>query len=214
MLRKKGINWVCSPDKRVVDLGLVGVMAPVAVPSVILGGAAVALADRVNPVFTQVRIGQNLEPFLMSKVKTMPTEKQDTPSHGYDDPRASRVGKILRQLHIDELPQSLMIVKGLMSVVGPRPILGTELDYTLDELSLSEQKEWLRARSILKPGLAFLYNIQQHTEEGKLSYRSRAEEDVNYLNTASFVEDMRIIFQCATYTKADFLGLNVSPSQN
>lgn len=114
---------------------------------------------------------------------------------GHADVRASKVGKILRRTALDETPQVLHIFTGRMSVVGPRPLVASDVERTMDLLNPSEQKKWQRARSIAKPGWLSDFANLSRTLEAKTDeyFLTRAELDCDYVNTASFEMDMRIV---------------------
>lgn len=101
-----------------------------------------------------------------------------------DDPRITRVGKFLRKTSIDELPQLWNILKGDMSIVGPRPAIPREVEqYTV----------YQRQRLYVTPGLTCYWQIQSHRNE--LSYDEWLELDLKYIRERSFWVDWKIIFK-------------------
>ena len=121
------INLLPSPyhdRKAIIDriLGLF-LLLLAAVPLAVLF-ALVRLSSRGPALFRQLRVGKNGRPFVMYKLRTMRTDAEAVtgPVWGLPhDPRATRMGKLLRKLHLDELPQLINVIKGEMSFVGPRP---------------------------------------------------------------------------------------------
>jgi exopolysaccharide biosynthesis polyprenyl glycosylphosphotransferase len=124
--------------KRGFDVFMVVVMLPVAIPFIALVGLLIRL-DSPGPVlFRQTRVGRDNERFAMYKLRTMVANADDLKSELSDlneaeglfkiadDPRITRVGKWLRRSHLDELPQLLNVLKGEMSIVGPRPLIVDE----------------------------------------------------------------------------------------
>jgi lipopolysaccharide/colanic/teichoic acid biosynthesis glycosyltransferase len=116
-------DWVMSPSRRVFDLVVVLAASPVICPLLLAIAAAVRLSSPGPAIFRQIRIGACGKPFTILKFRTM-----IEPSHGNQDGIASAaaeritpIGTILRKLKLDELPQFLNVLRGDMSLVGPRP---------------------------------------------------------------------------------------------
>lgn len=145
--------------------------------------------DSPGPVlFRQVRAGRNGRPFTLFKYRTMRTDVDpygDSPQRG-DDPRITRVGRWLRETSLDELPQLLNVLRGEMSLVGPRP------------LYLQQMAEWnarQRCRLLVKPGLTGLAQIHGR---GSLTVEEKLEWDVRYVESISLATDVRIILATLT----------------
>lgn len=194
MNHKQGIEWITSAQKRAMEKALVLSTLPITIPTLALAGAGVVVIDRMNPAFTQPRTGRGFEPFTMAKIRTMPpTTNANLPSYGCNDPHATRFGKHLRRTHVDELPQLFHVIVGDMAIVGPRPLLPSQVEETMEQLSPKEQAAWTRARQVARPGLAFTCNGLQHTQGKMNSYSDRAMAEIDYLHTASAAVDWRII---------------------
>ena len=165
--------------KRAVDLGIVAIAA---VPSLLLG-AAWALAIRLDspgPIFfRQERVGLDGRPFRVWKFRTMLDLPADDPFPQED--RITRVGRLLRRLSIDELPQLLNVVTGQMSVVGPRPTLS----YQVARYSARQ-----RERLSVRPGLTGLAQVRGRNA---LSWSDRIELDLDYVEHQSPWLDLRIL---------------------
>ena len=144
---------------------------------------AIRLSGKGPVVFRQQRAGKDGKPFIFYKFRTMKVDSDPfgpSPKSG-KDPRLTRVGTFLREYSLDELPQLYNILKGDMSVVGPRP------------LYLSQMSEWnerQRRRLGVKPGLTGLAQVQGR---GGLTREEKLELDVRYVETASFMTDIKII---------------------
>lgn len=147
--------------------------------------------DFHNPIFSQRRIGRNGKEFIIYKFRSM---RIDSESDGvprlceYHDSRLTCIGSFLRNHHLDEFPQLWNVLKGDMSVVGPRP----ERPY-FTELIIERFPDYMKLFS-LRPGLfseATLYNGYTDTIEQMIR---RAEMDLNYLMNYSFSRDVRIIW--------------------
>ena len=194
-----GADWNLSEQKRKFDIagmtGLLPILGSIGVAS----AAAVAGIDRMNPLYTSKRYGLNGE-FDCYKLRTMPPTTAETPSiDGHADTRATKLGKVLRKLHFDEIPQTMNIYAGDMSLVGPRPLIGDDMTATMDILSPSEQPAWLRSRQTAKPAPFGLFQLRQHANNYQLAYEEvlyeRAMCDIEYGNTATLKGDLSIITQ-------------------
>ena len=149
-----------------------------------------------SPVFSQLRVGRNGKLFRLYKFRSMcPNAEsklndllQDNEMDGpvfkmKDDPRITRVGHFIRKTSIDELPQLVNILKGDMSIVGPRPALPREVaQYT--------PYEWQRL--YVTPGLSCYWQIAPHRNQ--LSFEEWMALDVKYVKERSFLVDWKIIF--------------------
>ncbi|MFM7068308.1 MAG: sugar transferase [Actinomycetes bacterium] len=169
--------------KRAVDLLL---LAIVALPALAIGAvcaAAVALTSRGGVFFKQERVGMNGVPFTVWKFRSMTAG--DNPIFP-DAAHITSVGKILRRLSLDELPQLINVLIGEMSVVGPRPTLAYQVDRYDDEQ---------RRRLAVRPGLT---GLAQVSGRNALSWDDRIRFDVTYVQTQSAVEDLRIIAKTFT----------------
>ena len=150
---------------------------------------AIKASSKGPAIFKQLRAGKNGISFVFYKFRTMIT---DTDPFGPSpksvlDPRLTKVGRILREYSLDELPQLFNILKGDMSVVGPRP------------LYLSQIPEWnerQKKRLLVKPGLTGLAQI---SGRGELTREEKIELDIKYVETASLLADMKIILATIAY---------------
>ncbi|MHC4323622.1 MAG: sugar transferase [Planctomycetota bacterium] len=158
-------------------------------PALLLIVIAIKVGSKGPAVFKQQRAGKNGNPFVFYKFRTMTTDTDPfgpSPKSGRD-PRLTKVGRILREYSLDELPQLFNILKGDMSVVGPRP------------LYLSQIPEWSerqKKRLLVKPGLTGLAQI---SGRGELTREEKLELDVKYAETARLSADMRIILATFVY---------------
>lgn len=184
--------------RRAQDILLSSLALVVLSPLLLVTYAAIWIdSPGARPIFTQQRVGRNGKLFKMYKFRTMcPDAEQkfkDLMEHNEkdgpvfkmkNDPRITRVGKFLRKTSIDELPQLFNVLKGEMSIVGPRPALPREVtQYTA--------YEWQRL--YVTPGLSCYWQIAPHRDQ--LSFEEWMDLDIKYVHERSFQVDWKIIFR-------------------
>src|SRR5699024_4537968 len=136
-----------------------------------------------NPIlFKQRRPGLNEEIFTMYKFRTMTNERDDDGELLSDSDRLTKFGKLLRSTSLDELPGLFNILKGDMSIIGPRPLL---VEY------LPLYNEHQKRRHEVRPGLSGLAQINGRNA---ISWKDRFNLDVEYVDNISFINDWKIIF--------------------
>ena len=151
---------------------------------------AIALIIRADspgsPIFHQVRLGRDQKPFVLYKFRSMRMDAEQDGAQwaANDDPRVTRIGRFLRKTRIDELPQLVNILKGDMSIVGPRPALPGEV---------AEYGEYERQRLLVKPGLTCYWQIQPRRND--ISFDEWMDLDIKYIQERSFAVDWKIIFK-------------------
>jgi lipopolysaccharide/colanic/teichoic acid biosynthesis glycosyltransferase len=169
--------------KRLFDVAVSLIAAVILSPLLLIIGAATKLSSKGPAVFKQERAGKDGKPFMFYKFRTMRVDVEPfgpSPKSG-KDPRLTKVGVFLREYSLDELPQLFNVLKGDMSIVGPRP------------LYLSQMAEWdnrQKKRLFVKPGLTGLAQI---SGRGQLTREEKLELDVKYVETANFLTDIKII---------------------
>lgn len=114
--------------KRLADLLLAVIGAPIALPICAFAALAVRLETPGSPVFAQQRVGKSQEPITVYKLRTMHRDTGDLPSHTVAASNITKVGSLLRTTKVDELPQLWNVLKGEMSFVGPRPCLPSQTE--------------------------------------------------------------------------------------
>lgn len=117
-----------NDQRRIVDVAACLVLLPLAVPLCLVLFLIISLDSRGSPLFVQERLGRDRRPFLMFKLRTMFLDSEHVPSHHANPMQITRVGKVLRKLKLDELPQLLNVLTGAMSLIGPRPCLPTQAE--------------------------------------------------------------------------------------
>lgn len=174
--------------KRLVDLLFSAAAIIMLSPVLALAALAVWLDDRHPPFFHQERVGRHHEPFVIIKFRTMPLDTEHVASASLQAPEITRVGRVLRRLSIDELPQMFNIVRGDMSVVGPRPALASQRELlALREASGSHH---------LRPGLTGLAQIRSY--DG-MPDAEKARHDHEYADHVTLRGDLAIIAKTVGY---------------
>jgi lipopolysaccharide/colanic/teichoic acid biosynthesis glycosyltransferase len=169
---------------RVADLAVAGGTLLVASPLIALAALAVKLEDGGSVLYRQTRVGKDGSDFELLKLRTM-VVGAETMGAGLavnrGDPRITRTGKLLRKLSLDELPQLWNVVRGEMSVIGPRPTLRYQVE---------QYDERQRRRLDVKPGIT---GWAQINGRASLPWADRIELDVWYVEHRSPGLDLRIL---------------------
>lgn len=184
---------------RIVDIIISLLMLVLLSPLFLLLAASVLLIDGAPVVFRQQRIGRLGKPFTMYKFRTMPANAQKNADYSFtakwnggvpDDfifkssgaARLTRTGVIMRRLSLDELPQLVNVLKGDMSLVGPRPEIPEIARHYSDEQ---------RRRLATRPGITGLAQINGRAE---LTHGEKIRHDLDYVNRKSVALDFSILF--------------------
>jgi len=197
-LRASAIDDYQRMIKRAFDLFL-GILALIlATPLLILSALVVFLDDGVPVVLRQKRVGENGRLFEMLKFRTMvrdaeklqdQVEKLDANGNIIhkmrDDPRVTRVGRLLRRLSLDELPQLFNVLAGTMSLVGPRP----EIPYLVEKY-----QPWQRKRFAIPPGLTGWWQVSGRSDK---PMHLHTEDDLYYIQNYSIWLDIQILVRTA-----------------
>ncbi|MBY0535082.1 MAG: sugar transferase [Chitinophagaceae bacterium] len=168
--------------KQVLDSTLAFVALIIASPVIFLTIVFLAIANQGKPFFFQRRPGKNGRVFLLVKFKTMNDRKDQDGKLLPDEVRLTRIGAFVRKTSLDELPQLINVLKGDMSLVGPRPLLVEYLP-----LYTPEQNR----RHEVKPGIT---GWAQVNGRNAISWDQKFTYDVWYVDNISFLLDIKIIF--------------------
>lgn len=183
--------------KRVLDVAVALTVLVLISPVLLVAMAAVALTSRGPVIFRQLRAGKDGKPFTIYKLRTMHQSAADERELYEDmnelegapvfkirrDPRITAVGRILRRTSLDEFPQLINVLRGEMSIVGPRPL-------PLQEIRHNSWGE--RLRLSVKPGLTCLWQIAGRTE---IPYAEWMQLDGYYVQNRSLALDLRIMLK-------------------
>lgn len=182
--------------KRLFDIAF-SIMAIIILSPVFLLVALIIKSDSKGPVFFhQRRVGVMGKPFYMHKFRSMVSDAEQrfkevedkNEISGFmfkikDDPRVTRVGRIIRKTSIDELPQLFNVLKGDMSIVGPRPPIGREVQ---------KYDAWHNLRLSVKPGITGLWQVSGRNNIG---FEDMCRLDLKYIRERNFIYDIKIIFK-------------------
>jgi lipopolysaccharide/colanic/teichoic acid biosynthesis glycosyltransferase len=176
--------------KRFLDIGLTLASMPLVAPILLVSAVAIKLDSRGPVLFVQERFGQHGRVFRMYKLRTMVANAEELKAatldehtkhfKTLDDPRITRVGKILRKTSIDELPQLFNVLRGDMSIVGPRPT----------SLHLVEYEPWHAARLEVRPGLTGPWQIDGRNQT---TFDERVLMDIEYIQNLSLLRDLKLM---------------------
>lgn len=184
--------------KRLFDIILSALgLIILAIPFLILSIIIFIDSPGASPIYTQVRVGKNGRAFKFYKFRSMipdaekkldellnKNEMEGPVFKMKDDPRITRVGRFIRRSSIDELPQLYNVLKGNMSLVGPRPPLMREVSQYTDEQML---------RVSIKPGITCYWQIQP--KRNSLSFDEWLALDMKYIEERSLLTDVKILFK-------------------
>jgi len=178
--------------KRFFDMFVGSFGLVVAAPVMGMTALIIKLVSPGPAFFKQERVGKDGEIFEIYKLRTMrlDAEKETGPVWAKeDDPRYIKYGKLIRKLHLDELPQLFNVLKGDMSIVGPRP----ERPVFVDRLS-GEIKEYQK-RLRVKPGITGLAQVAHKYDETIRDVKKKVKFDLLYIREMCLTVDMRILFR-------------------
>lgn len=191
--RLEGINyWV----KRLFDILVSALLLLILSPLLFAVAAAVKLSSPGPCLFLQQRVGRHGEPFLMLKFRSMVAgaEGQVDALQGQSDgnavlfkmksdPRVTRVGAFLRRFSLDELPQLVNVLRGEMSLVGPRPPLPSEV---------ASYERWVHRRLLVKPGMTGMWQVSGRSD---LSWEDSIRLDLYYVENWSMTSDLVLLWK-------------------
>jgi len=183
-------NWYQRGLKRVVDLILTVPLLLVFLPFGLIIAVAIKMESKGPVFYQQVRVGKDFKKFKTIKFRSMKhdAEKDTGPIWASpDDPRITKIGKLLRRFRIDEFPQFINVFKGDMSVIGPRP----ERPYFVEKLS-KEYPLYHRRLSVL-PGISGWSQIKQSYDRNLDDIRQKLKYDFYYIENLSFGLDLKIM---------------------
>ena len=184
--------------KRLLDIACSFLLLVISIPLFFIIAILIKIDSKGPVFFLQKRCGRNRKEFFMYKFRTMVKDAEflkkelksemDGPMFKMkNDPRVTQTGKFLRKWSLDELPQLLNVLKGDMSLVGPRPLAN-------EEMAGNNNNTWREIRLSVKPGVTGLWQIMGRTS-GKFS--DWVNYDIEYVQKRSLVMDLKILIMTA-----------------
>lgn len=178
--------------KRFIDISVASIGLLAVSPLLLATTILLCLESKGSPFFRQTRVGYQEKYFPMFKFRSMrldshyqPQRQQGILFKNEDDPRITRIGKLIRKLSIDEIPQLLNVIRGEMSLIGPRPVLENEF----------KAMNWYHKRKFeVLPGMTGLWQITGRIHN-KRDFLSVANYDVHYIESWCLIEDFKILFK-------------------
>lgn len=193
-LRASALNDYERITKRSFDVVFGSVAFVLSMPVMVMAMVLIWLEDRGPVIFMQQRVGENEKPFSLIKLRTMVVGAEDQQAKGpgagaqadaihksRDDPRVTRVGRVLRRFSIDELPQLINVLKGDMSLVGPRPELPSLVE---------AYQPWQHRRFVVPPGMTGWWQVRGRSDH---PMHLNTEDDMYYVQNYSLGLDFRIL---------------------
>ena len=178
------------PIKRMMDIALSIISLPIVLPVLLLASIAIRLDTPGPAFFIQERIGQHGRHFRLYKLRTMVANAEELKASVLDsrtvhfktlaDPRITRVGRFLRKTSLDELPQLFNVIRGEMSLVGPRPT----------SLNLATYEPWHERRLDVRPGVTGLWQVRGRNA---MTFDERVELDLEYIDHLSLANDLKLL---------------------
>ena len=168
--------------KRILDLSIAFIALLLLSPILLTVTILLTMANQGKPFFFQTRPGKNEQLFTIIKFKTMTDAKDSSDNLLPDAERMTKIGNFVRKTSVDELPQLLNVLKGDMSLIGPRPLLPEYLP-----LYNQEQKK----RHMVKPGITGWAQVHGRNA---ISWSAKFKFDVYYVEHLSFWLDLKIVF--------------------
>lgn len=195
-IKEKNTRVLYSIAKRIIDIlgSVVGLI--ILSPIILITGILIKLESKGPIIFSQKRVGLNGKEFNMYKFRSMVinaeelkeklAEKNEMSGPMFkikDDPRITKVGKFIRKTSIDEVPQLFNVLKGEMSLVGPRPSLPREVE---------KFDRWMLKRLEVKPGLTCYWQV---SGRNNIDFVDWMKLDLQYVEDRSFLLDLKLIFK-------------------
>lgn len=187
--------------KEIFDIVVGAVLFVLCLPLMIGCALLIRLSSKGPVIFTQQRLGKDGRAFTMYKFRTMYTDAESASGATWaekDDPRVVPVCRWMRKSHMDELPQLWNVIRGEMSLVGPRP----ERPEIMDELAKVYPD--VHARLAVRPGITGLAQVRNGYDTSVDAFREKLKSDLEYIKLQSWRQELRIL--AATFGKLNDSG--------
>lgn len=183
-------RWYFNAAKEVVDILLGVIFGLLALPVLLVCAALIKISSRGPVLFSQVRVGRDGKNFRMYKFRTMFVDAESASGAVWaadKDPRVVPACRWMRRSHLDELPQLWNVIKGEMSIVGPRP----ERPEIMAELEKHYPE--VRKRLAVKPGITGLAQVRTGYDSSIESFRHKLQADLEYINKRKWSMELAIL---------------------
>ena len=192
----KKYNTIYSLTKRVIDVlgSMIGII--LLSPIFFVVAVLIKIDSKGAIIFSQTRVGKNGKEFKMYKFRSMVVNAEELKKKLLaqnemsgpmfkmkDDPRITKIGKFIRKTSIDELPQLINVLKGEMSLVGPRPSLPKEVE---------KFEPWMKKRLEVKPGLTCYWQV---SGRNNIDFNDWMKLDIKYVEERNILLDIKLIFK-------------------
>jgi len=177
--------------KRIMDIVMIIATLPVTIPVLLITAIFIKLESKGPVFFWQKRVGAFGKSFNMLKLRSMTTdsEKEGSQFASNTDKRVTKVGRIIRKMRIDEIPQLWNVLKGEMSIIGPRP----EQVSFVNKFNLTIPN--YADRHVVAPGITGLAQTVQGYVDDENGTVVKLKYDLEYINSLSFMTDMKIVYK-------------------
>lgn len=189
--------------KRILDIIIAVCIFPIFLIVLIILSPIIFLEDRGSIFYNSNRLGKDGKIFKMYKFRTMKMNSKDIRNkdgstfNGEKDPRVTKIGKLLRKSSIDEIPQIINVLKGDMSLIGPRPDLP-------EHMKMYTEKE--KRKLIVRPGIT---GYNQAYFRNSVEWKQRIKNDIYYIDNLTFLMDVKVFFKTLlTVIKKDNVYIN------
>lgn len=182
------MSFYRSKGKRALDCSLAAAALVLSSPLLLVTAAAILIEDGPPVLFRQRRTGKHLAPFEITKFRSYPVDSPNLPSSAASALRPTAVGRVIRRLNIDELPQLFQVLEGSMSLIGPRPSLPTQ-----SELNRLREES---GASVCLPGLTGLAQVSSYNG---MPEAEKARLDAEYANGITLRRDLEILLRTVGY---------------
>lgn len=177
--------------KRIMDVVMIIATLPVTIPVLLITALLIKLESKGPVFFWQERVGTFGKPFNMLKLRSMTTdsEKEGSQFASSTDKRVTKVGRVIRKMRIDEIPQLWNVLKGEMSIIGPRP----EQVSFVNKFNKSIPN--YSDRHVVAPGITGLAQTVQGYVDDENGTVVKLKYDLEYIKNMSFIMDMKIVYR-------------------
>lgn len=174
--------------KRLIDIVLCIIAATIAIPITVITCVFVVLESKGSPIYSQERLGKDEKPFILYKIRSMSfdAEKNGPQWADKNDGRVTKIGRFIRKTRIDELPQLYNILKGDMTIVGPRP------ERAVFTYEFEKNIPGFTNRLKVKPGLTGFAQVNGGYE---MTPKEKLHWDLKYIEERNFRKDLKIILK-------------------